>query len=444
VAQGELRRSNSRRHSWTPLSDAGEQLRQPQQPQQQQSQPEQTPPGSGRCSRQPSKGMRRRAASLTEVEGSGATAEAVAAAAAFANVSGNKLHILGEASAAAATASAALGHLPQPTLVAASGNLPQPTPSAASGSLPPSSGPQSGGGAPASVSSPRRSPRSEQAQRGALAMSAATYLPGSGGPVTGRQPSLTRAGSRPRLPESVIEPLGSREVGALHAGVPHVSGGSRQEPFPPPLSSPQRSATRQRQEQDQEHELQQQESSPLDPRRCSGSTQGAREQPVAAPAPIMLPAEENAYLKKNVDHLRSVKHKLEGHVQDLTARLRGLEQRKNQYKLLYEQAQLDATCRGSGEMEISNLHQQLNAVSMLKDALNSENLELQRRVDEAERAKEGPRQAACVICLDNLANVVCLPCKHLALCAYCGQQEEVTDCPICRASVEEKMQIYTP
>jgi len=159
---------------------------------------------------------------------------------------------------------------------------------------------------------------------------------------------------------------------------------------------------------------------------------------------LAVPANEDAlYLKKNVEHLRSVKHHLAGQVQDLEARVRGLEQRTQQYKMLYEQAQRDAQCRGSGELEISSLHQQLTAVVMLKDALNSENMDLQRRLEAAQKSQNAEsKQAACVICMDNLANIVCLPCKHLALCSYC--QQDVADCPICRSALEDKMQIFTP
>lgn len=162
----------------------------------------------------------------------------------------------------------------------------------------------------------------------------------------------------------------------------------------------------------------------------------------------MLPSEDVEYLKKNIEHLRSVKHRLEARVQDLEARVRGLEQRKQQYKMLYEQAQQDAQCRGSGgsgELEISSLHQQLSALELLKDALNAENADLQGRLEATQQTQgKQSRQSTCVVCLDNLANVVCIPCKHLALCTYCAARKDMVDCPICRTSIGEKMQIYTP
>jgi len=156
--------------------------------------------------------------------------------------------------------------------------------------------------------------------------------------------------------------------------------------------------------------------------------------------------EENQYLRRNADHLRKEKHRLEAQVRHLEARTVDLEQRSQQYQSLYKEAQRDALCgRGGGDMEIQSLHQQLSAVVLLKDALNTENLELRRRIESSERVEsDESKQIVCVICMDNLCNLVCLPCKHLALCTYCGQKQDVTTCPICRTELKEKMQIYTP
>eukprot|EP00930_Biecheleria_cincta_P031272 TRINITY_DN2170_c2_g1_i1.p1 TRINITY_DN2170_c2_g1~~TRINITY_DN2170_c2_g1_i1.p1 ORF type:complete len:546 (+),score=117.72 TRINITY_DN2170_c2_g1_i1:148-1638(+) len=155
------------------------------------------------------------------------------------------------------------------------------------------------------------------------------------------------------------------------------------------------------------------------------------------------------YLRQNNEHLIGDKRKLEKRVVDLEKRCLDLENRKKQYKQLYEQVINERQSMTGGNMEITNLHQQLSAISLLKDALNQENLDLNRRLEEAERAKgqeeaERSKQATCVICMDNLANIVCIPCKHLAICIDCGRQAELAECPICRSRVEQKMQIFTP
>jgi len=192
--------------------------------------------------------------------------------------------------------------------------------------------------------------------------------------------------------------------------------------------------------------------------------------------------DENRYLKKNVEHLRQCKHALENQVRTLEGAQQRTDRELQNYKALHDKAQRDAQHRrekasstgssapsrparrpeGLGSehetMEIENLQEQLDAVERLKEHFYKQIVELekkleaaQQRASAAERAegREGGRQGhggatCCVICMDNLANLVCLPCKHLALCAYCGEREAVTDCPICRAPVIDKMQVYTP
>lgn len=147
---------------------------------------------------------------------------------------------------------------------------------------------------------------------------------------------------------------------------------------------------------------------------------------------------------RNAEHLRKEKHRAFEQNKHLRAEKHELELRLQQYKSLYEQAQMDAQCRGGGELEMQSLRQQLEAVLLLKDALNSENLEIRRRLEEAESTRQASKEANCVICMDNLINVVCLPCKHLSMCTYCGMGQDVTSCPICRTEIKEKMQIFTP
>lgn len=161
-----------------------------------------------------------------------------------------------------------------------------------------------------------------------------------------------------------------------------------------------------------------------------------------------LAVEEGAYLIKNIEWLRQKKRDLERQVENMEARVRTAEAQKEQYKALFEESQTDTFVQASGEgrdREIVGLHQQLAALLMLKDALNSENLELQERIQAMEQLQRHS-QASCVICMENLANVVCLPCKHLALCSFCSQQSyaERSQCPICRGSISERMQIFMP
>jgi len=104
-----------------------------------------------------------------------------------------------------------------------------------------------------------------------------------------------------------------------------------------------------------------------------------------------------------------------------------------------------SACGSVSAMEISSLHQQLGAMQVLRDALNRENLELQQHLRAAqEAARPGLAHATCVACLDAPASVVCLPCKHLALCGACSRWAAASGCPICRGEVSETLEVYTP
>jgi len=170
--------------------------------------------------------------------------------------------------------------------------------------------------------------------------------------------------------------------------------------------------------------------------------------------------QENDYLKQNLEYLRNRKHQMEHQVEALEGRVHVVEMQRQQYKTLYEECQssslvfaqqqcsanseITPVANGREQLEIVGLQQQITAIQLLKDALNAENLELQKRNQALERSKHS--QVSCVICMDNLANVVCMPCKHLAMCSYCSQHTvtECSNCPICRGVISDRMLIYMP
>jgi len=171
--------------------------------------------------------------------------------------------------------------------------------------------------------------------------------------------------------------------------------------------------------------------------------------------------QENEYLKQNLEYMRNHKHQMAHKIQAFEGRVRTVEMQREHYKTLYEESQRNnlvfmqqgpttpgggssASTNGHEQLEIMGIQQQLSAIQLLKDALNAENLELQERIKVLERSKHS--QASCVICMDNLANVVCMPCKHLAMCSFCSQHTctECNSCPICRGVISDRMLIYMP
>lgn len=80
-----------------------------------------------------------------------------------------------------------------------------------------------------------------------------------------------------------------------------------------------------------------------------------------------------------------------------------------------------------------------NALDELKDRKIKE-LELK----ELERKAATPSEASlCCICKDNQKTILLLPCRHLCLCEHCANLPIVSSCPVCRAAISERLQVYS-
>ncbi|XP_035784323.1 E3 ubiquitin-protein ligase LRSAM1-like isoform X1 [Anopheles albimanus] len=53
-----------------------------------------------------------------------------------------------------------------------------------------------------------------------------------------------------------------------------------------------------------------------------------------------------------------------------------------------------------------------------------------------------PQFAECVICMEQMVQVIFLPCGHMCCCTVC--HTEVQDCPMCRAYIERKIKVIQP
>eukprot|EP00746_Dinoflagellata_sp_MGD_P015028 gnl/MRDRNA2_/MRDRNA2_133267_c0_seq1.p1 gnl/MRDRNA2_/MRDRNA2_133267_c0~~gnl/MRDRNA2_/MRDRNA2_133267_c0_seq1.p1 ORF type:complete len:434 (-),score=114.17 gnl/MRDRNA2_/MRDRNA2_133267_c0_seq1:119-1420(-) len=181
-----------------------------------------------------------------------------------------------------------------------------------------------------------------------------------------------------------------------------------------------------------------------------GSMQAAAQAQMSpqAQTAIKQMGEENAYLKKNNEQMRKAKKDLERRKDQLEEKNERLDQQCRELRMLMEQVQASSGSQVQ-HLEIDSLRQQLVAVQGLKYEFFEENQKLReelqvlkQKVSKAED-KDGP-VAVCSICMDNLVNLVTLPCRHLAVCQDCGFQEGLKECPLCRTPIETKMQIYMP
>eukprot|EP00049_Salpingoeca_infusionum_P001591 m.49550 g.49550 ORF g.49550 m.49550 type:complete len:497 (-) comp11102_c0_seq1:322-1812(-) len=82
----------------------------------------------------------------------------------------------------------------------------------------------------------------------------------------------------------------------------------------------------------------------------------------------------------------------------------------------------------------------------LKHLIAEQNAVLQRMQaillqKQEQELKEQMREAStCKVCMDQRANVALMPCRHATLCASCAHK--VTQCPMCRQPVEDRIQLF--
>jgi hypothetical protein len=143
---------------------------------------------------------------------------------------------------------------------------------------------------------------------------------------------------------------------------------------------------------------------------------------------------DNRYLAANTDQLRRAKHQLTERIAILEEKNRILARQVKECRNIIEQTDGSVDVGG---MEIRSLHQQLEVVSALKDSLYCENMELRQK-----HVVHPKSAGTCVVCLDNLANIVCMPCKHNSTCSFCSAISQLSTCPICREVIQEKMEIF--
>ena len=48
----------------------------------------------------------------------------------------------------------------------------------------------------------------------------------------------------------------------------------------------------------------------------------------------------------------------------------------------------------------------------------------------------------CTICKESEKTMLFIPCAHIATCETCSAHESITDCPICRAAIFEKIRVH--
>jgi len=65
---------------------------------------------------------------------------------------------------------------------------------------------------------------------------------------------------------------------------------------------------------------------------------------------------------------------------------------------------------------------------------------LQKDMDKCRNQRK--EETVCIVCMDNVRNVLLLPCKHMCLCRECFRKTNVAICPICRGAVVTGIEVF--
>lgn len=99
--------------------------------------------------------------------------------------------------------------------------------------------------------------------------------------------------------------------------------------------------------------------------------------------------------------------------------------------------------RRMSDVETQELGDQVEALLLVKRQLfqRIQSLE-QERSQLLSQQVEAVSDRSCVACLDRLANTVLLRCRHLCCCEGCARR--MTQCPVCRQSVRDRITVFMP
>ncbi|CAJ1404110.1 unnamed protein product [Effrenium voratum] len=99
--------------------------------------------------------------------------------------------------------------------------------------------------------------------------------------------------------------------------------------------------------------------------------------------------------------------------------------------------------RRVSDADTQELADQVDALLLLKRQLYQriQSLE-QERTSLLSQREEAVSDRSCVACLDRLANTVLLRCRHLCCCEGCAKR--VTQCPVCRQNVRDRITVFMP
>ena len=63
--------------------------------------------------------------------------------------------------------------------------------------------------------------------------------------------------------------------------------------------------------------------------------------------------------------------------------------------------------------------------------------------ERARRLQDRMEPSLCVVCMENQKTVLIMPCRHLCLCRDCSSLSNMTNCPLCRKLIEDRIAVFS-
>ena len=175
---------------------------------------------------------------------------------------------------------------------------------------------------------------------------------------------------------------------------------------------------------------------------------------------VVIQTKKQEHHAEHMTHLRRRCEDLERQYNDASRLIKTLEQKekhaRDQVKSeIHKQWQMEEKLKASNE-KIADLSKKLDRIqcedSYLCDRGPTELDEIESELktaleriskERARRLQDHMDPHLCVVCMENRKTILIMPCRHLCLCKDCSSLSNMTNCPLCRKLIENRIGVFS-
>lgn len=158
---------------------------------------------------------------------------------------------------------------------------------------------------------------------------------------------------------------------------------------------------------------------------------------------------DNSYAEKDIDCMRQIS--FQNYIEMKKSSEKLYQRLKLSSKNKVENDSFDILKQYLGEyfffFDCQKLFKFLRSLNIINDSVSEDQLfsldpEQTAAVGVMENPASRPDKLNCIICCDKQIQIVFVPCGHQLACLECSRQ--ITDCPMCRKKIEQKIRTFFP